>query len=164
MTATNVQTIDEAKLEAFVGQALVDMGAAISGLLLHIGDRLGFYKVMAGAGPITSSLALDVYDMSFTLGSFAGTSHRVNYGHTAATSRPIARIAGAASGEIRTHSGMPAKSVLGHPGRDLGTGALPLPKSTSVQVSATIAGVGRRRCDGSIDRVGCGCRDAVAPA
>ena len=31
------------------------MGAAISGLLLHIGDRLGLYKAMAGAGPITSS-------------------------------------------------------------------------------------------------------------
>ena len=31
------------------------MGAAISGLLLHIGDRLGLYKAMAGAGPITSA-------------------------------------------------------------------------------------------------------------
>ena len=30
------------------------MGAAISGLLLHLGDRLGLYKAMAGAGPITS--------------------------------------------------------------------------------------------------------------
>ena len=27
------------------------MGAAISGLLLHIGDRLGLYQAMAGAGP-----------------------------------------------------------------------------------------------------------------
>ena len=47
--------IDMAKLEAFVGQAVVDMGAAISGLLLHLGDRLGLYKAMAGAGPITSA-------------------------------------------------------------------------------------------------------------
>ena len=31
------------------------MGAAISGLLLHIGDRLGLYKARAGAGPLTSS-------------------------------------------------------------------------------------------------------------
>lgn len=46
--------IDEAKLEAFLGQAVGDMGAAISGLLLHIGDRLGLYKAMAGAGPLTS--------------------------------------------------------------------------------------------------------------
>jgi SAM-dependent methyltransferase len=48
-------TLDEAKLEAFVHTAVVDMGAAISGLLLHIGDRLGLYKAMAGAGPVTSA-------------------------------------------------------------------------------------------------------------
>src|SRR6185312_631824 len=51
---TTTPVIDEAKLETFVGQAVLDMGAAISGLLLHIGDRLGLYKAMAGAGPITS--------------------------------------------------------------------------------------------------------------
>jgi len=55
MTTTDTTPLDEAKLEAFVGQAVTDMGAAISGLLLHIGDRLGLYKAMAGAGPITSS-------------------------------------------------------------------------------------------------------------
>jgi SAM-dependent methyltransferase len=57
MTTTDIPTptIDQAKLEEFVGQAVVDMGAAISGLLLHLGDRLGLYKAMAGAGPITSS-------------------------------------------------------------------------------------------------------------
>ncbi len=54
-TTTEISTIDEAKLETFVGQAVTDMGAAISGLLLHIGDRLGLYKAMAGVGPITSS-------------------------------------------------------------------------------------------------------------
>ena len=55
MTTTGTAVIDEARLGAFVGQAVTDMGAAISGLLLHIGDRLGLYKAMAGAGPITSS-------------------------------------------------------------------------------------------------------------
>jgi SAM-dependent methyltransferase len=44
---------DEARLERFVGQAVGDMAAAISGLLLHMGDRLGLYKAMAGAGPVT---------------------------------------------------------------------------------------------------------------
>jgi SAM-dependent methyltransferase len=53
MTPTETSRIDEAKLEAFAGQAVTDMGAAISGLLLHIGDRLGLYKAMAGAGPVT---------------------------------------------------------------------------------------------------------------
>ena len=49
MTTTETNPIDETRLEAFVGQAVTDMGAAISGLLLHIGDRLGLYKAMAGA-------------------------------------------------------------------------------------------------------------------
>ena len=53
MTTTDIAPFDEAKLQTFVGHAVADMGAAISGLLLHIGDRLGLYKAMAGAGPIT---------------------------------------------------------------------------------------------------------------
>jgi hypothetical protein len=48
MTSTNNPVLDEAKLEAFVGQAVVDMGAAISGLLLHLGDRLGLCEPRAG--------------------------------------------------------------------------------------------------------------------
>jgi 2-polyprenyl-3-methyl-5-hydroxy-6-metoxy-1,4-benzoquinol methylase len=66
MTTTDTPAIDEAKLEAFVGQAVVDLGAAISGLLLHLGDRLGLYKAMAGAGPITSA----------TLAQRTGTAER----------------------------------------------------------------------------------------
>jgi SAM-dependent methyltransferase len=45
--------IDQAKLEQFAGQAVGDVGAAISGLLVHIGDQLGLYRAMAGAGPVT---------------------------------------------------------------------------------------------------------------
>ena len=47
--------IDQVRLDAFVGQVLVDTGAIISGLMLHLGDRLGLYRAMAGAGPITPS-------------------------------------------------------------------------------------------------------------
>src|SRR5439155_20810398 len=46
-------TIDEQKLEAFVHQAIGDLGAALSACLIHIGDKLGLYKAMAGAGPLT---------------------------------------------------------------------------------------------------------------
>ena len=45
--------IDQARLEQFVHQAVGDMGAAISGLLVHLGDQLGLYRAMAGAGPVT---------------------------------------------------------------------------------------------------------------
>ena len=51
MSATG---IDEAKLEAFMGQAVSDMGAIISAPLMVIGEKLGLYKAMAGAGPLTS--------------------------------------------------------------------------------------------------------------
>ncbi|GAA2046980.1 class I SAM-dependent methyltransferase [Catenulispora yoronensis] len=46
-------TIDHVRLEQFVGQAVDDMAAAISGLLVHLGDGLGLYRAMAGAGPLT---------------------------------------------------------------------------------------------------------------
>ena len=47
-------TIDESKLEAFMGQAVTDMGAVISAPLFLIGEKLGLYKAMAHAGPLTS--------------------------------------------------------------------------------------------------------------
>jgi SAM-dependent methyltransferase len=46
--------IDEAKVEAFMGQAVTDMGAVISAPLFLIGEKLGLYKAMAGAGALTS--------------------------------------------------------------------------------------------------------------
>jgi SAM-dependent methyltransferase len=51
MSATG---IDEAKLEAFMGQAVTDMGAIVSAPLMVIGEKLGLYKAMAGAGPLSS--------------------------------------------------------------------------------------------------------------
>src|ERR671928_1391165 len=56
MSAT---AIDEAKLEAFMGQAVTDMGAVISAPLFVIGEKLGLYKAMAHAGPLTSQEVAD---------------------------------------------------------------------------------------------------------
>ena len=47
--------IDQAKLEKFMGQALGELGAGINAALVIIGDKLGLYKAMAGAGPMTSA-------------------------------------------------------------------------------------------------------------
>jgi SAM-dependent methyltransferase len=44
---------NEAKLQAFLARALYDLGAAQSAWLVALGDRLGLYKAMAGAGPLT---------------------------------------------------------------------------------------------------------------
>jgi len=52
---TTTQGIDQAKLEAFVGKGISDFGAALSSALVVIGDKLGFYKAMAGAGPLSSA-------------------------------------------------------------------------------------------------------------
>jgi SAM-dependent methyltransferase len=46
---------DAAKLDAFMGKAVADMGAAMHATLVVIGDKLGLYKAMAGAGPMTST-------------------------------------------------------------------------------------------------------------
>jgi SAM-dependent methyltransferase len=51
--------IDEGKLEAFMGQAVGDLGAAISGLMVLLGDELGLYKAMAGAGPLSAAELAD---------------------------------------------------------------------------------------------------------
>jgi SAM-dependent methyltransferase len=47
--------LDESKLNAFLGQAIGEMGAAMNAALIVLGDRLGLYKAMAGAGPLTSA-------------------------------------------------------------------------------------------------------------
>jgi SAM-dependent methyltransferase len=47
--------IDQAKLEKFMGQALGELGGAMNAALVIVGDRLGLYKAMAGAGPVTSA-------------------------------------------------------------------------------------------------------------
>ena len=46
---------DPTKLDAFMGKAVMDMGAAMFATLVVIGDKLGLYKAMAGAGPLTST-------------------------------------------------------------------------------------------------------------
>ena len=49
------ETIDMAKVEQFVGQAVGELGATLNAALVVIGDRLGLYKAMAGAGALTSA-------------------------------------------------------------------------------------------------------------
>ncbi len=48
-----VPALDPSKLDEFLGRAINDMGAAIHSPLLVIGERLGLFKAMADAGPVT---------------------------------------------------------------------------------------------------------------
>jgi len=47
--------MDPAKLEAFVNQAVGDLGAALTAALVVIGDKLGLYRGLAGAGWLSSA-------------------------------------------------------------------------------------------------------------
>ena len=47
--------IDAAKLDDFSGQVVGDLAAAFSGVMVNIGQKLGLYRAMAGAGPLTSA-------------------------------------------------------------------------------------------------------------
>jgi hypothetical protein len=40
-------TVDEDRLNAFVGKAIGDLGAAMSAVLVLIGDELGLYSALA---------------------------------------------------------------------------------------------------------------------
>jgi SAM-dependent methyltransferase len=45
--------IDQSKLEAFVNRAVGDLASAYGGVMVSLGHKLGLYKAMAGAGPLS---------------------------------------------------------------------------------------------------------------
>lgn len=47
--------MEAAKVEQFVHKAIGDLGSALTAALVVIGDRLGLYRAMAAAGPVTSA-------------------------------------------------------------------------------------------------------------
>jgi len=49
MTAINQQ-----KLEDLFGRLFGDISAGYGGVMVSLGDKLGLYKAMAGAGPLSS--------------------------------------------------------------------------------------------------------------
>lgn len=52
-TAGQAQAINEDKMNAFLGKVVGDFGASLSSALVYIGQKLGLYKAMADAGPVT---------------------------------------------------------------------------------------------------------------
>lgn len=45
---------DHVKLEAFLGKVVGGFGGAFGALLAFVGNRLGLYRAMVGAGPMTA--------------------------------------------------------------------------------------------------------------
>src|SRR5574339_942445 len=50
----NTFVIDQTKLESFVMRAVGDLSAGYGGVMVSLGSKLGLYKAMAGAGPISA--------------------------------------------------------------------------------------------------------------
>ena len=51
--------MDETRLMTFVGKAVTDVGTVLGGAMTVLGDRLGLYRAMAGAGPLTAAELAD---------------------------------------------------------------------------------------------------------
>ena len=52
--AGQITTINEEKMNAFLGKVVGDFGAALSSSLAYIGTKLGLYEAMANSGPINA--------------------------------------------------------------------------------------------------------------
>ena len=52
-SSPQTRPIDPDKLNALLGQAVQDMGAAMHAPLIVIGDKLGFYRAMGEGAPVT---------------------------------------------------------------------------------------------------------------
>jgi SAM-dependent methyltransferase len=53
MTATI--DLNQEKLEAFLDRTFTDLAACYGGVMVSLGDKLGLYRALAGAGPLTSA-------------------------------------------------------------------------------------------------------------
>ncbi|MGC1406178.1 MAG: class I SAM-dependent methyltransferase [Candidatus Dormiibacterota bacterium] len=53
--AVETPVVDQDKLMAFMGQVVGELGAAVNAGLIVIGDRLGLYRALAQAGPLSTA-------------------------------------------------------------------------------------------------------------
>jgi SAM-dependent methyltransferase len=54
MSTTTPTELDMEKVEAFQHLVVGDLGAGLSGVLVHLGDKLGLYRAMGDGAPVTS--------------------------------------------------------------------------------------------------------------
>jgi SAM-dependent methyltransferase len=52
---TTTIDLNEERLQAFLDRAFTDLAACYGGVMVSLGDRLGLYRALAGAGPLTSA-------------------------------------------------------------------------------------------------------------
>ena len=54
MSTAQLPALDVNKLNAFIGQFVIDLGASVHAGMVVIGEKLGLYKALA-AGPVGSA-------------------------------------------------------------------------------------------------------------
>src|SRR5688572_24053367 len=54
MDTIEATAINPAKLDAFMGRVISDISAGYGGIMISLGYKLGLYKAMAGAGPLSA--------------------------------------------------------------------------------------------------------------
>jgi hypothetical protein len=57
MSTAQISTLDMNKLNAFIGQFVTDLGAAVHAGMVVIGEKLGLYKALAGGAMSVAQLA-----------------------------------------------------------------------------------------------------------
>ena len=94
--------INEERLNAFLGKAVGDLGAAISAVLILIGDELGLFREL-GTGPLTSA----------ELAARTNTNERYirEWLASAGTRSPIAMASSDVHGVGSNHDGQSASLV-----------------------------------------------------
>ena len=53
--STDAATLEPERLDALLGQAVVEFVATVNAALVVIGDRLGLYRALAGAEALSSN-------------------------------------------------------------------------------------------------------------
>ena len=112
--------MDQAKLEEFVHKALGDIGSALTASLVVIGDKLGLYRAMAGAGPLTpAELAKRTGTHERSVREWLAAQAAAGYVDYDAATRPL-HAAGRARrrADRRGEPGLRARRLPGHDGGD----------------------------------------------
>ena len=55
-----MMNIDQTKLDTLIERAVADLAAGYGGVMISLGDRLGLYRAMADAGPLTADATINI--------------------------------------------------------------------------------------------------------
>ena len=87
MSTAQVPTLDMNKLNAFIGQFVTDLGAAVHAGMVVIGEKLGLYKALAGE-PDDAPRNLPLRQRPMSAICASGWLHRLQEATSPTTTRP----------------------------------------------------------------------------